>query len=59
MKYKLTSETKVVLGVTLKRIKALKDFGSVKKGELGGHQDRASAQVVTNSHEFSKIMGSK
>lgn len=35
-KYELTSETKVINGVELHRIKALKSFGSVKKGELGG-----------------------
>lgn len=36
MKYKLTSETKVVNNITLHRIKALKSFGNIKKGELGG-----------------------
>ena len=35
-KYKLTEETKVINGHTLHRIEALKDFGTVKKGELGG-----------------------
>ena len=35
-KYELTSETKVINGVELHRIKALKSFGSVEKGELGG-----------------------
>ena len=35
-KYELTSETKVINGVELHRIKALDSFGSVKKGELGG-----------------------
>ena len=35
-KYKLTSETKVINGVELHRIKALKSFGNIKKGELGG-----------------------
>ena len=35
-KYRLTEETKVINGHTLHRIEALKDFGSVKKGELGG-----------------------
>ena len=36
MKYELTKETKTVKGTTLYRIKALKDFGGVKKGDLGG-----------------------
>ena len=36
MKYRLTEETKVINGHTLHRIEALKDFGGVKKGELGG-----------------------
>ena len=35
-KFELTKETKVEFGVTLHRIKALKDFGDVEKGELGG-----------------------
>ena len=36
MKYELTQETKTVDGVKLRRIKALKAFGNVKAGELGG-----------------------
>ena len=36
MKYKLTQETKVVAGVTLHRIQALKSFGDVTKGDFGG-----------------------
>lgn len=36
-KYKLTNETKDVFGYTLYRIKALRDFGKVKKGDLGGY----------------------
>lgn len=35
-KYEITSETKVINGVELPRIKALKSFGNIKKGELGG-----------------------
>ena len=35
-KYELTSETLQYAGHTLHRIKALKDFGSIKAGELGG-----------------------
>ena len=35
-KYELTSETKVINGVELHRIKALGSFGRVEKGELGG-----------------------
>ena len=35
-KYELTSETKVVFGRTLYRIRALVAFGDVQKGELGG-----------------------
>ena len=36
-KYELTNETKVINnGVELHRIKALEDFGNVKKGDLGG-----------------------
>ena len=35
-KYELTSETKVINGVELHRIKALESFGNIKKGELCG-----------------------
>jgi hypothetical protein len=35
-KYELTTETKVVFGRTLHRIKALVSFGDVAAGELGG-----------------------
>ena len=35
-KYELTTETKVVLGRTLHRIRALVAFGNVDAGELGG-----------------------
>ena len=36
MKYKLTKNTKDVNGITLFQIQALKDFGNVEKGDLGG-----------------------
>lgn len=36
MKYKLTKNKKIINGVTLYQIQALKNFGNVKKGELGG-----------------------
>ena len=36
-KYELTDETIKVAGKTLYRIKALKSFGKVKSGELGGY----------------------
>lgn len=36
-KYELTDETIEVYGTALHRIKALKDFGNVKTGELGGY----------------------
>ena len=36
-KYELTKESKIFRGETVYRIRALKDFGSVKKGELGGY----------------------
>lgn len=35
-KYEFTGETKIVAGVTLKRIRALVSFGDVVKGEVGG-----------------------
>ena len=36
MKYKLTKETKKIGKTTLFLIEAMKDFGNVKKGDLGG-----------------------
>jgi hypothetical protein len=36
MKYELTTNTKTVNGITLHQIRALKDFGKVKAGDLGG-----------------------
>ena len=41
-KYKLTEETKIIDGKELYRIEALKDFGSVKKGEKGGWIEKES-----------------
>jgi carbonic anhydrase/acetyltransferase-like protein (isoleucine patch superfamily) len=41
-KYKLTNETIEHFGKTLYRIKALKSFGIVKKGELGGFIEKES-----------------
>ncbi|WP_375607463.1 MULTISPECIES: hypothetical protein [unclassified Bartonella] len=35
-KYELTDEKAEFKGVTLHRIRALRDFGKVKKGDLGG-----------------------
>ena len=39
-KYELTSETKVINGVELHRIKALDSLGKIKKGDLGGWNER-------------------
>ena len=39
-KFEPTNESKEYLGVTLYRIKALKDFGDVKAGELGGFVEK-------------------
>ena len=39
-KYKLTSNFKMVLGVKVFQIEALIDFGSIKKGELGGYIEK-------------------
>ena len=41
-KYKLTDETINVNGKTLYRIKSLKDFGNVKKGDKGGFVEKES-----------------
>ena len=41
-KYEITEETKEYNGIILYRIKALKDFGNVKAGELGGFIEKES-----------------
>ena len=41
-KYKLTEETLAVDGYVLHRIIALRDFGGVKKGDLGGFIEKES-----------------
>lgn len=42
MKYKLTEETQEIDGIILHRIKALRDFSDVKKGDLGGWVEKES-----------------
>lgn len=39
-KYELTKETVTVYGKTLYRIRAVRDFGSVKTGEFGGYIEK-------------------
>lgn len=57
-KYTLTKETKELYGKTLYRIKALKDFGIVKKGELGGWVEaEANLSVYGNAWVFGDAMG--
>ena len=41
-KYELTSTTTEWAGKTLYKIKALKDFSNVKKGDLGGWVEKES-----------------
>lgn len=41
-KYELTLEAKKVLGVTVFRIRAVRDFSDVKKGQLGGWLESAA-----------------
>ena len=41
-KYELTEETKEFYGRTLHRIKALKNFGDVEVGDLGGYIESES-----------------
>ena len=43
----LKNDTKVVDGVTVHRIVALKDFGDVKKGDLGGYIEYYTILVYT------------
>jgi len=39
-KFELTDETKIAAGRTLHRIRALRDFGPVRAGELGGFVEK-------------------
>ena len=39
-KYELTHVTKTLFGIILHQIRALKDFGSVKAGDLGGRIEK-------------------
>jgi hypothetical protein len=41
-KYELTKDSVRLMGHTLYRIKALRDFGDVKKGDLGGYIEKES-----------------
>lgn len=57
-KYKLTKETIEHNGRTLHRIKALKDFNDVKKGELGGwieKEENLSQEGNCWVHKFAKV----
>jgi len=63
MKYELTNESINHLGKTLYRIKALKDFNNVKKGDLGGYIEKESnlsqeynAWVSGNAKVFGNAM---
>lgn len=49
MKYELTKETRKWCGVKLSRIRAIGDFGDVKKGDLGGWIQRENN--LSQSHE--------
>jgi NDP-sugar pyrophosphorylase family protein len=42
LKYEITSESKVIEKTTLFRIRALRDFGNVKSGDLGGWIEKES-----------------
>ena len=48
-KYEFTGEVKVKFGVTLKRIRAIIDFGNVKKGEIGGFIEKEENLSHENS----------
>lgn len=62
-KYELTDETIEVYGTALHRIKALKDFGNVKKGELGGYVEsernlsqEGNCWVYSNARVYSNAL---
>lgn len=63
-KYELTDETLEHNGHTLHRIKALKDFGDVKKGDLGGwieSEDNLSQEgdcwIYNDAKVYGKVFG--
>ena len=41
-KYEFTGETLEVNGITLNQIKAIRSFGNVKKGDVGGYIEKES-----------------
>ena len=47
-KYKLTDEPIYKLGIKLYRIEALKDFGDVKKGDIGGYVESEKNKKMIN-----------
>jgi len=53
-KYKLTDETKIVNGTTLRRIEALRDFGIVKSGDLGGWFAESDIFCVESENNLSQ-----
>lgn len=59
-KYELTSKTLQYAGHTLHRIKALKDFGAIKAGELGGwieKEENLSQYGNAWVHDNAKVYG--
>ena len=65
-KYEFTEETKNFAGRTLHRIRAIKDFGDVKAGELGGyiegewnlgHDDNAWVSGYARVYDNARISG--
>ena len=60
-KYEVTSETiETDEGITLYRIKALKDFGNVNKGDLGGFiesEDNLSQEGITWVYDNARVFG--
>ena len=59
-KYELTEETKEFYGRILHRIKALKDFGDVKKGDLGGwieNESNLSQSELCWVYEEARVFG--
>ena len=52
-KFKLTKNSKVVNGITLHQIQALKDFSNVKKGDLGGWIEKEENLSQDNNAQVS------
>jgi hypothetical protein len=55
--FEFTGETKMVFGITLKRIKASISFGTITKGEIGGwiEKEKNLSGDAWENHHYTSI----